>query len=147
MTSTKQYEQGIEEALTRNDKAQLESHLTRQHSLSSDILLWAFENNIQLDTEIVQLLIENGANINACDQYGWTVLMGAASMNQSAMCLTLIELGADVNARVSYGQTALVIAAQRNHLDCCCVLIEHGADVNATDQSGKSALMFAVEKG
>jgi len=62
------------------------------------------------DMEIIKLLAELGANINARDSDGYTGLMQAAAMDNSPLADILIFLGADKTLTNPYGKTARKIA-------------------------------------
>lgn len=53
---------------------------------------------------LIKLLITAGANVNARDNYGYTVLMRT---NNHKIAKILIKAGADVNGKNTYGVTAL----------------------------------------
>jgi ankyrin repeat protein len=60
--------------------------------------------------EVVNLLIDSGADVNAenkNDHWGTTPLHAAAHANQTAIAKLLLEHGADVNARDMSGKTPL----------------------------------------
>jgi ankyrin repeat protein len=93
----------------------------------------------------IKLLIEKGADVNAKDDHGNTVLMAAS---QAETIKLLIEKGADVNAKDEDGVTALMKACDRRlQTEFVKLLIEKGADVNAKCNNGCTALMFASELG
>jgi uncharacterized protein len=58
--------------------------------------------------QIIRLLIDHGAQVNASNRFGATALMWASSRTENVR--TLLECGADVKARTSNGGTALVVA-------------------------------------
>ncbi|WDP89289.1 MAG: ankyrin repeat domain-containing protein [Desulfobacter sp.] len=60
--------------------------------------------------EIIKLLAELGADINATDNYGYTGLMQAAALDNTTLADTLISLGADETLTDPYGKTAKEIA-------------------------------------
>ena len=97
--------------------------------------------------EIVQLLLEKGADVNAKDNDGRTALMFAAEKGHTEIVQILLKKGADVNAEDEYGGTALMIAAENGHTEIIKLLLEKGADVNAKDWYGKTALMYAAYYG
>jgi len=65
------------------------------------------------DKERVRLLLENGANVNARDRYGWTALMWAVFKGYKEIVKLLLENGADVNVRDFFGNTALKFASMK----------------------------------
>jgi ankyrin repeat protein len=65
--------------------------------------------------EIVQSLIEAGADVNQTDEDGWTPIMYATLEGYFDIVKILIEAGADVNSESSSGEYALYIANYSNH--------------------------------
>jgi len=96
--------------------------------------------------EMVQLLLSSGANVNAKNDSGETVLMMLDSDATSDLVWDLINAGADVNSKDEEGNTALMRAATTN-LEALKVLIDAGAKVNARNKQGLTALMQAAAEG
>ena len=109
--------------------------------------------------ETAELLINNGANVNAKTTiYNYngsitnqTALMIAAEHNSKETAALLIKHGADINAQNSGsrgGQTALMIAAEHNAIETAKLLVKHQANINAKTKwrnySGCTALVFAA---
>jgi len=90
-------------------------------------------------TEAAHLLIEKGADVNARDNSGMSVLEQAASSNHIELVRLLLAKGADVNTVDEGGFTALMSAASNGDRNAAMVklLLEHGADVNV--KSGDTA--------
>ena len=91
---------------------------------------------------------ERGANINAKDKDGKTVLMLAIRCGETDIAKLLIEKGVNINAKDNkYGDTALMIASLRGDTDIVKLLLDKGADVNmkATKENCKSPIFMAVE--
>jgi ankyrin repeat protein len=65
--------------------------------------------------EIVELLLKNGADIEAKDSDGRTALMWASTYGHSAIVELLLKNGADIEAKDSHGWTALIWASARGH--------------------------------
>ena len=89
--------------------------------------------------EIVELLIDTGANVNAWSKYG-TPLHYAASGGYKEIVELLIAKGADVNVKDVRGETALQKAASGGHKGIAELLIANGAKVNAKDELGETPL-------
>ena len=54
----------------------------------------------------LKTLVEAGANLNAFDKYGYTLLMDCVTKDNYELVKTLLELGADKNIQNKFGQTA-----------------------------------------
>ena len=63
-------------------------------------------------TEVAELLIEQGADLNLQNGQGATALHTAAFFCQPEVAALLVEKGADINARNSGGKTALEIVEE-----------------------------------
>ncbi|KAM7432883.1 Protein fem-1 B [Porites harrisoni] len=97
--------------------------------------------------EILNCLVENGADINAATNYvpGLTPLMFAVQESHIDAVNYLLDQGADVNLQQESGYTALHFAAANGYFNALKCLIKHGADVNARDKNNRTPLMLACE--
>ena len=93
-------------------------------------------------TELIQRLVDHGADVNARDFQGQTPLYRA--LNEPDTMRFLIELGADINTTDNAGDTVLHAAARRNS-DALAYLLKLGADVNRRDTLGNTPLHDAAE--
>ena len=93
------------------------------------ILMNAVADNENL--AIVDIILANGADINARNNNGNTALMIASGNNKNpAVVETLIKHGADVNTRNEMGKTALIFACENDNPDIIKTLIKHGAKID-----------------
>jgi ankyrin repeat protein len=97
----------------------------------------------------VEYLISKGADVNAKQAYGSTLLAYAAMNEHLHVIEYLLEKGADVNAKCDYngGWSALMVAACDGRLYVAEYLLANGADVNDTTSFGDTVLMCAAERG
>ena len=115
--------------------------------LGRTALHWAAERR---DKDVVELLLEYGADIAAKRDDGSTVLLllhSSAYGGQWEVVKWLVEHGADVTAKGDGGSTVLHQAANGGHLEVVKWLVEHGADVAAKDNNGSTVLHWAADWG
>ena len=100
--------------------------------------------------EVVRVLLEGGAKLEALDRNGRSPLMAAVQTRRSSTDVVnaLIAKGADVNTRGTMGATPLSWAAGpfRNP-EIVAALVAANADVNQTNNSGMTPLMWAAQYG
>jgi len=108
--------------------------------------------------QIVKLLLDHGADINAAGVYADTPLHAAAGNGNKPAVELLLARGADINARnqgrIWYpeyheygatGQTPLMVALRSGYLHVARFLIDRGADVNAQDGGGETPLLIILD--
>lgn len=95
--------------------------------------------------EVVNCLIEAGADVNMGDKEGSTALISAVRFGRKECMEALIAAGADPNATpknaFGIGWTALKYAIWDVHPDSVSRLIAAGADVNARGRDGDTPLI------
>lgn len=101
--------------------------------------------------EIVDLLIQKGADINAETNYSGfsgTPLSFAVEKNNLDIVKLLIKKGANVNGRCYAGEeylSILQLACYNDYKDIVSILIDNGADVNIKDGSRVTALSITLK--
>lgn len=102
----------------------------------------------EADLELVKSLLNAGGNPNAADDEGWTALMWAAQLNETAIASSLIDAGAQLNViEQSYEETALTIALYNESIEMVALLLDEGANPNLQDSTGWTPLMTAAKNG
>jgi ankyrin repeat protein len=96
----------------------------------------------------VNLLLDNGANINAQSEDDWTALQAASGAGHEAIVRLLLDKGADVTFSGNYG-TALIAASRGGHEAIVQLLLASGADINQCQMVNtvRTALSAASENG
>ncbi len=96
---------------------------------------------------IMRLLLDRGADVNAADRNGVTILMESLAYRNTGAAGLLIARGASVKARDGKGSTALHRAAGFAGADFVKLLVDRGCDVNWRDRGGWTPLHEAAEQG
>lgn len=97
---------------------------------------------------VVQMLLEEGAQVNAGDgSYDGTALLAACAMGNEEVARLLLENGADTEAKNIDGATALLWAAGNGYEDIVQLLLDKGADIEAKDNYKVTALSWAARNG
>ena len=96
--------------------------------------------------DVAELLIANGADVNAANRMGFTPLFMAASMGHLEIVRDLIKNGADVN-HMSLAGTPLHRAAFKGDRELVEILTANGATVNAKDRKGMTPLHYTTVRG
>ena len=99
--------------------------------------------------EVAKLLLEHGANIDARNTTGETILIKALSQSRRNLVnivTFLLQYGADVNARDDTLTTPLHLAEYGGEFEVAEILIEYGADVNSQNNDGKTPLDILLER-
>ena len=97
------------------------------------------------DIELAKQLIQNGADVNACDPRPLlgdhlTALHYAAFANNAELIQMLVANGADINAQTTNGQTPLYWAGANGNFAAVETLLKLGADPNIRSEIGYSPL-------
>jgi len=125
------------------------------------------EAALRRDKNIMQILLDSGADVNLQSKGGWTALKWTVrecpsdkekkifngiptwlhNSSHLEIARFLIKHGADVNAADSYGNTALVLAVAWCTSEMVQFLVGHGSNVNVTGSKGLTPLIIATRNG
>lgn len=97
--------------------------------------------------DIVQLLLESGANIEMKDGRGRTLLHHACRTLLLEGIIYLTSKGCDLNVKDNRGATPLMFAADWSRVSVVEYLLEHGAGVEEENRVGETALHWACKSG
>ena len=95
----------------------------------------------------VQVLLQQGADINAAVPGDGTALIAAARAGDLAMMTALLRMGADVNRPSRGDGNPLIVAAMSGHHEAVALLLSMGASVDAIVRDDETALINAARGG
>lgn len=103
--------------------------------------------------DLVRLLVDAGADVNARDKFSNTPLRMCASNAQSFANLEtfkqtvqiLLDAGADINSGTTINTTSLHSVVKWGNIDAVKFMLEHGADPNIRTTKGELPIDFAKD--
>jgi len=114
-----------------------ELYLEKTDEDGRTVLYYAiYQNNVDL----VQFLIDRGANIEAVDDVGRTLLHCAAYFNFADIVELLVSVGANLSAKDNLGRTPLHQAVCGASIGVVQYLLSQGVDVNVVDNERNTPL-------
>ena len=117
-------------------------------NIPASALSFAIDNQ---SIELVQLLLDRGAQVNLQNNRGVSALMLAVNKGNVEVVKELLERGADVNLKGEGGSTALLSiladrdVPQQSKIVIVNLLLNYHADVNIRDNSGFAPLRCALK--
>jgi len=99
------------------------------------------------NTELIQLLLDRGADIESVDRHGWGVLHYAVRYGDNSTVEYLLEQEADIHAVEKRGWNLLHLAARNGQSEKARILLENDINVNELQNQGWNALHLAVRYG
>jgi ankyrin repeat protein len=97
------------------------------------------------NAEVVQLVLDHGASVDAPGSMGETALHWAAAQGRTEITEKLLKAGAAPDASDGSGWTPLQLAASNGQVEISRMLVEAGADVNRKGHWNKTPLQTAVQ--
>lgn len=99
------------------------------------------------DINAIQELINQGHDVNARGEGGWTALLSSSAQGYPKIMKLLLDAGANPDISNVLGITPLIYGSRYGNIEIVKMLIDYGADVNLGDTHGDTALMKATEFG
>jgi TonB family protein len=97
--------------------------------------------------EVAELLLANGAQVNARSSIGYTPLHWAAEKDHKDVVELLLAHDAVIDAKNNEGKTPLHLAVTNSHKDIVELLLANKANVNAKNVFGETPLDIAAFVG
>jgi hypothetical protein len=99
--------------------------------------------------EVVDVLLANGAQIEAATKSGFTALHMACGKGHLDVVASLLAQNAQIEAKNKNGSTPLHTAAQKGHADVVLMLLQRSppANIEAANNNGVRPLNSAAHKG
>lgn len=141
----------VAEAIARGDADDVRRHLhtepTRVHGAPGARLTPLHQAILRRKPEIVDLLLEHGADVLAADASDRTPLHMAVARGDARVVDTLLRRGADPARRDRQGWTPLHHAAAKGETEIARLLLAHGTDPNVLSALGGTPLHEAAAGG
>lgn len=90
--------------------------------------------------------LERGADPNAEDRHGRSMLCMAAKLGSERMVSALLRAGASVAATDRHVMTPLALAVSSESLGCVKLLIQAGSSLEAKDDTGRTPFLVAASR-
>ena len=111
-----------------------------RHTASPYASTLGVDTQVLVNTDIVKLLVQSGADLNATNECGMTALMLACVQRTHSIVSILIRAGANLDIADTNKYTALMHATLETNEAVVKDLLDSGADIHAIDNNGKTAL-------
>lgn len=98
------------------------------------------------NTEIIEMLLNAGANPNRLNHKGYSPLHNCSMVDQLPAAKLLVAHGGYVDQQSVDGYTPLHVAILRQHNDVCAFLLSMKANINLKNQYGEGACDYAIRK-
>jgi len=98
-------------------------------------------------SDVMQALIEHGADIHAASKSCFTALVFAAIKNDPKSVQTLLAASDNPNYTLPDGVKVLIVAASHRSTAAAGALVDGGADPNVADRGGNAPLHTAAQLG
>ena len=98
-------------------------------------------------TDVMELLLARGADIDKADSYGETALYQACRNGDEETFRFLLGHGASINKGNRGGSTPLICAVEQKRVAMTTLLLESGASVDQADNNGLTPLLAACRNG
>ena len=95
-------------------------------------------------SNVVELLINHGADVNAKDALANTAVHFSARNGYQLVVEQLIHSNANLDLQNNNGETALHLAAKYGHAECVEILLKYGARADITNKVLKTPLHYSV---
>ena len=96
------------------------------------------------NSELISLLINSGANIEAQGKNGMNALLESCKAGHLDIVQLLVKFGADIHFKDGFGANALHHAASGCHFDIVDWLLRRGLDINSATHRGNTPLHLLV---
>ena len=94
--------------------------------------------------DMIEYLLDRGANIELRGMDGHTPLLTAANYGKEECCELLLNRGANIEARSNEGWTPLLVASHRKDETMCRLFLRKKANINAQDENGYTSLHHGI---
>ena len=156
IASSRGYTDLVQSLIALIDRGADLNALCTDYNETSDEVLWTPLHLAVHDEQpdVVNLLLERGADMEILSSRGQTALYMASSLGSAEVVRLLIDHGADVNAECADYEdgkevqwTPLHAAAYKDHPDIALLLLEHGANTEIRSSQNQTALYVASSRG
>ncbi|KAB0795416.1 hypothetical protein PPYR_12255 [Photinus pyralis] len=98
-------------------------------------------------TDIVRLLLQQGADVKITNHLDFTALSLAACQDNIEILKLLLHYNSDIEHKSKYGLTPLLHAAKKGQTEIAKILLDKGAFINVKDHQGRTPICHAVYEG
>jgi len=95
-------------------------------------------------SEVLNHLLENGADADQTNKLGWTLLHQAAAEGHVTMLDIIIHHTKNINVKNTHGETPIHLATSHGRSGCVKLLIKAGANINEVDKQLRTPLHYAA---